>query len=65
MARKKEIDSNTTLSAEEYAQVERLLELAHEIAKNLSAAKNQEEAEAALANIDDLPDTAQMALQTY
>jgi tetratricopeptide (TPR) repeat protein len=62
MARKNEVDGNTSLSAEDSAQVERLLALAHEIAQNLYAAKNQEEAEAALATIDNLQDTAQMAL---
>jgi tetratricopeptide (TPR) repeat protein len=62
MARKKELDSNISLSAEENAQVERLLALSHEIAQNLYAAKNQEEAEAALTTINNLQDTAQMAL---
>src|SRR5690242_618520 len=60
MTRKKEND--TVLSSEDNAQVQHFLNQFHQIADNLYQATNQQQAEAALSSIYDLPETARLAL---
>jgi tetratricopeptide (TPR) repeat protein len=60
MTRKKEND--TVLSSEDNAQVQHILDQFHQIAASLYQATNQQQAEAALSSISDLPETAQLAL---
>lgn len=60
MTRKKEI--NLAISAEENTQVQDLLAYYHQIADTLHTSADQQQAEAALADITSLPETSQLAL---
>ena len=60
MARKE--DTTQAVSQEDAAQVQRLLRQFHKIANNLHASTSQNEAETALADVINLPETAQLAL---
>lgn len=60
MSRKKE--SAILLSQEEHEQVQHLLERYHDIATQLHATTNQSQAEAALSEINALPESAHIAL---
>ncbi|HLI05491.1 MAG TPA: tetratricopeptide repeat protein [Ktedonobacteraceae bacterium] len=60
MPAKKEI--RITLSPEDEAQVQQLLAQYHQIATNLHGSQTQDEVETAISDIDDLTETAQMAL---
>ena len=60
MTRKKEI--NLAISAEENTQVQDLLAYYHQIANTLHASADQQQAEAALADITSLQETSQLAL---
>ncbi len=55
-------DTGITLSPEDEAQMQQLLAQYRQIATNLHASQTQNEAEAAITDIDDLAETAQMAL---
>ena len=60
MARKE--DTTQAVSQEDAAQVQRLLRQFHKIANNLHTSTSQNEAETALADVINLPETAQLAL---
>jgi len=60
MTRKKE--ANILVSQENETQAQHLLEHYHEIAEDLHASKSREQAEAALSEINSIPEATQMAL---
>src|SRR6266581_4551850 len=60
MTRKKEID--TAISAEENEQVQHLLAQYHQLASELHSSTDQQQAEAALTGISNLPETSQLGL---
>ena len=59
MTHKKE--SNSPVSREAHAQLQHLLEQIHQIANELHASTKKEEAEAVLSDINELPETSQVA----
>ena len=62
MAKIKKKTSQIPVSLEHSTQAQHILDRYHEIAENLHASKNQEQAEAALAEINNMPEGVQMAL---
>src|SRR6266849_81174 len=62
MVKIKKKTSQIPVSLEHSTQAQHLLDRYHEIAENLHASKNQEQAEAALAEINTMPEGVQMAL---
>ena len=62
MAKIKKKTSQIPVSLEHSTQAQHLLDRYHEIAENLHASNNQEQAEAALAEINAMPEGVQMAL---
>ena len=62
MAKIKKKTSQIPVSVEETTQAQDLLGRYHEIARNLHESTNQAQAEAALAEINNMPEGAQMAL---
>jgi tetratricopeptide (TPR) repeat protein len=62
MAKTKKKTTQTLVSQEHNTQAQQMLEQYHQIAHNLHASTNQEQAEAALTEINNLPEGAQMAL---
>ena len=62
MAKIKKKTSQIPVSLENTTQAQDLLDKYHEIAKNLHESTNQEQVEAALAEINNMPEGAQMAL---
>lgn len=60
MTRKKE--SNTSISQEDNAQIQHILEQTHQIAGELHSSTDREQSEAALTEIHSMPAAAQMAL---
>src|SRR2546421_12968320 len=60
MTRKK--DTTTVVSQEENAQVQHILEQFHQIADNLHDSSNQQQAEAALTDINTMSEASQMTL---
>src|SRR5229473_7858839 len=62
MAKIKKKTSQVPVSLEHSTQAQHILDRYHEIAENLHASKNQEQAEAALAEINNLPEGVQMAM---
>ena len=62
MAKIKKKTSQIPVSLEHSTQAQHILDRYHEIAENLHASNNQEQAEAALAEINNMPEGVQMAL---
>ena len=62
MAKIKKKTSQIPVSLEHSTQAQQILDRYHEIAENLHASTNQEQAEAALAEINNMPEGVQMAL---
>ena len=62
MAKIKKKTAQIPVSLENTTQAQDLLDKYHEIAKNLHESTNQEQVEAALAEINNMPEGAQMAL---
>src|SRR6266704_2083500 len=62
MSKIKKRTSQIPVSLENTTQAQDLLDKYHEIAKNLHESTNQEQVEAALAEINNMPEGAQMAL---
>jgi len=62
MAKIKKKTTQTLVSQEDTTQAQPILDQYHEIAENLHASTNQEQAEAALIEINNLPEGAQVAL---
>src|SRR5436309_5801684 len=62
MAKIKKKTTQTLLSQEDNTKAQPILDKYHEIAENLHASADQEQAEAVLAEINNMPEGAQMAL---
>lgn len=55
-------ETRSALSAQDEVQMQQLLAQYHQIATNLHGSQTQDEVETAIADVDELPETAQMAL---
>ena len=62
MAKIKKKTTQTLVSQEDNTQAQPILNRYHEIAENLHASADQEQADAALAEINNLPESVQVAL---